>query len=242
MQERRHIVTGRVHGRGNRPHRAASAAPRQGHEQSSRGVLASPGGGRSAAAVTGLQKGGGHVAHTACCLRALRPASSRIAAGREPQVFLGFVDTDHPVRRAGRSVDGAAARLSRPSCQDVLRRLCRRIRPGLSTTLVARGKQSSRGLRRPAVLSTTGTAPQCSAGTTLAFTQTGSPVIHVCGRQFRDRFHAESHDRRDHRDSRVPARARTWRESAHQRGDHRTGRTPVRWPRLRPSWGRRQAG
>ena len=27
-------------------------------------------------------------------------------------------------------------------------------------------------------------APQCRAGTVLAFTQTGAPVIHVCGRLF----------------------------------------------------------
>jgi hypothetical protein len=33
-----------------------------------------------------------------------------------------------------------------------------------------------------------GAAPQCRAGTTLAFTQTGSRLIRVCGPQFRDRF------------------------------------------------------
>jgi hypothetical protein len=31
-------------------------------------------------------------------------------------------------------------------------------------------------------------APQCRAGTTLAFTQTGSPLIRICGLQFRYRF------------------------------------------------------
>ena len=36
--------------------------------------------------------------------------------------------------------------------------------------------------------SMTATAPQCVGGATLAFTQVGSRVIRVCGRQFRDRF------------------------------------------------------
>ena len=103
-------------------------------------------------------------------------------AGAEPQVLLGFVDSDRRFAVQG-TVDGAAARLSRPSCQDVLADFADESGQSLRTRLLARGNSPAEAFSALRFVDSH-SAPQCSAGTTLAFTQTGSRVIHVCGKQF----------------------------------------------------------
>ncbi len=103
----------------------------------------------------------------------------------ESQVLLGFVDSDRRFAVQG-AVDGAAARLSRPSCQDVLSDFADESGQSLRTTLLARGSSPAEAFSALRFIDSHA-APQCGAGTTLAFTQTGSPVIHVCGGQFRKR-------------------------------------------------------
>ena len=107
-------------------------------------------------------------------------------ADAQTPVLFGFVEGDiqFAVRRA---VEGAAARLARPSCQDLFADFTDAVGQRLSTTLAARGKSpvDAFGVLR---FVDDRAAPQCRAGTTLAFTQTGSPLIRVCGLQFRTRF------------------------------------------------------
>jgi hypothetical protein len=107
-------------------------------------------------------------------------------ASADTPVFLGFVDTSTRLA-VQRSVEGAATRLARPDCQDVFADFTDAAGQRLSTTLVARGKSPAEafGVLR---FFDDGAAPQCRAGTTLAFTQTGSPLIRLCGLQFRNRF------------------------------------------------------
>ena len=100
----------------------------------------------------------------------------------DAQVLLGFVDSDRRFAVQG-AVDGAAARLSRPSCQDVLADFADESGQSLRTRLLARGNSPEKAFSALRFVDSH-SAPQCSAGTTLAFTQTGSPVIHVCGRHF----------------------------------------------------------
>ena len=112
-----------------------------------------------------------------------------ILAGRvsaDTPVFLGFVDTSTRLA-VQRSVEGAVTRLARPGCQDVFADFTDSAGQRLSTTLVARGKGPAEafGVLR---FFDDGAAPQCRAGTTLAFTQPGSSLIRLCGLQFRNRF------------------------------------------------------
>jgi hypothetical protein len=100
----------------------------------------------------------------------------------EAQVLLGFVDSDRRFAVQG-AVDGAAARLSRPSCQEVLSDFTDESGRNLWTTPLASGRSPAEVFAALRFVNSRA-APQCSAGTTLAFTQTGSPVIHVCGQQF----------------------------------------------------------
>ena len=114
---------------------------------------------------------------------------SGILAGRadaQTPMLLGFTESD--IRLAvRRAVEGAAARLARPGCQDLFSDFTDEVGQRLSTTLAARGKSPTEafGVLR---FFDDGAAPQCRAGTTLAFTQTGSGLIRVCGRQFRKQF------------------------------------------------------
>jgi hypothetical protein len=107
-------------------------------------------------------------------------------ASADTPVFLGSVE---PSTRLAvqRSVEGAATRLARPGCQDVFADFTDAVGQRLSTTLVARGKSPAEafGVLR---FFDDSAAPQCRAGTTVAFTQTGSPFIRLCGLQFRDRL------------------------------------------------------
>ena len=100
----------------------------------------------------------------------------------ESQVLLGFVESDRRFAVQG-AVDGAAARLSRPSCQDVLADFADESGHTLGAKLLDRGSSPAEAFAALRFVDSR-TAPQCRAGSTLAFTQTGSLVIHVCGRQF----------------------------------------------------------
>jgi hypothetical protein len=107
-------------------------------------------------------------------------------AGAQTPVLLGFMDSD--IRLAvRRAVEGAAARLVRRGCQDLFADFTDEGGQRLSTTLAASGKSPTEAFSVLRFFDD-GAAPQCRAGTTLAFTQTGSRLIRVCGLQFRDRF------------------------------------------------------
>lgn len=107
-------------------------------------------------------------------------------ASAQTPVLFGFVegDTQFAVRRA---VEGAAARLARPACQDLFADFTDEHGRTLSTTLAASGRTPTDAFALLRFVDD-GAAPQCRAATTLAFTQTGSPLIRVCGLQFRSRF------------------------------------------------------
>lgn len=107
-------------------------------------------------------------------------------AGAQTSVLLGFMESD--VRLAvRRAVEGTAARLARPGCQDLFSDFTDEVGQPLSTTLAARGKSPTEAFGVLRFLDD-GAAPQCRAGTTLAFTQTGSQLIRICGPQFREQF------------------------------------------------------
>src|SRR5262245_4622886 len=103
----------------------------------------------------------------------------------DAQAFYAFVDsgTRFAVRGA---VEGAAARLSRPSCQAVLADFADESGGNLLTPLVASGRSPADAFATLQFVDHD-TAPQCATGKTLAFTQTGSQLIHVCGREFAKR-------------------------------------------------------
>src|SRR5262245_61638471 len=86
-----------------------------------------------------------------------------------------------------RAVEGAAARLAHPGCQDLFADFTDQGGQRLSTTLAA-GEKSATEAFSVLRFFDDGATPRCSAGTTLAFTQTGSRRIRVCGRPFRDQY------------------------------------------------------
>jgi hypothetical protein len=106
------------------------------------------------------------------------------AVAQTPVIF-GFTDTkiQLAVRRA---VEGAAVRLARPSCQEVLSDFTDQSGQRLSAKLQASGRSVAEafGLLR---FVDDRAALQCRRGPSAAFTLTGSRLIRVCGRQFRDR-------------------------------------------------------
>jgi hypothetical protein len=107
-------------------------------------------------------------------------------AGAHTPVLLGYMDSD--IRLAvRRAVEGAAARLARPGCQKLFADFTDEDGQRLSTTLAASGKSPTEAFSVLRFFDD-GEAPQCGAGTTLAFTQRGSRLIRVCGPQFRERF------------------------------------------------------
>jgi len=107
-------------------------------------------------------------------------------ASAQTPVLFGFLDSDSrlAVRRA---VEGAAARLARPGCQALFADFTDDGGQRLSTTLGASGRSPAEAFALLRFFDDR-EAPQCRAGTILAFTQTRSRLICVCGRQFRDRF------------------------------------------------------
>ena len=110
---------------------------------------------------------------------------SRTVSAQRP-VLLPFVDGDaaFAVRRAA---VGAAVRLARPACQEVLADFSAVSGERLATILGTRGVTPTEAFSRIRFADDS-TAPQCSAGTTLAFTQPGSTLIRICGLQFRTHF------------------------------------------------------
>src|SRR5215203_5241897 len=96
-------------------------------------------------------------------------------AKAEAQVLLGFVDSDARFAVQG-AVKGAAARLARPSCQRVLSDFVDESGLDLETRLLAGGRSPADAFAALRFVDGRA-APQCRAGTTLAFTQTGSPAI-----------------------------------------------------------------
>jgi hypothetical protein len=103
-----------------------------------------------------------------------------------PQVLLGYFDSDSRFA-VQRAIKGAAARLARPSCQDVLSDFADASNHTLRTTLRVKGRSPTEAFAALRFVDSHA-ALQCTAGTTLAFAQTGSPLIHVCGRQFIEGF------------------------------------------------------
>src|SRR4029434_5826713 len=120
-----------------RSHPAASPVPRQGHEGRFAAFSRDP-----VEAVrpppAGLQKEGAMWRCTAV-LCTLSVAFVGGQAETAPQVLLGFVDSDSRFAVQG-AVKGAAARLARPGCQDVLSDLADISGHPLGTTLLASGR------------------------------------------------------------------------------------------------------
>jgi hypothetical protein len=98
------------------------------------------------------------------------------------QVLNGFGDSDQRFAVRG-AVEGAADRLSRASCQAVLTDFADESGTNLLTPLIASGRSPGDAFATLRFVDDD-RAPQCSTGTILAFTQTGSQLIHVCARQF----------------------------------------------------------
>ena len=98
------------------------------------------------------------------------------------QVLLGFVDSNARFAVQG-AFEGAAARLSRQACQEVLADFADESGEDLRTRLLAKRKgpvDAFAALR----LVDSRRAPQCRTGATLAFTQIDSAVVHVCSAAF----------------------------------------------------------
>ena len=107
-------------------------------------------------------------------------------ADAQTPVLLGFVESD--VRLAvRRAVEGAAADLARPGCQELFSDFTNEVGQPLSTTLAARRQSPTEAFSLLRFIDDHA-APQCRAGTTLAFTQTSSRLIRVCGPQFKEQF------------------------------------------------------
>ena len=107
-------------------------------------------------------------------------------ASAQTPVLFGFLESDTRLA-VWRAVEGAAARLARPGCQALFADFTDEVGQRLSTTLEASGMSSAEAFALLRFFDDR-EAPQCRAGTTLAFTQTSSRLIRVCGRAFRDRF------------------------------------------------------
>src|SRR5262245_26351858 len=105
-------------------------------------------------------------------------------AGAQTPVLLGFDDmnTRFAVLRA---VEGATRRLARPGCQEVFSDFADEKGQALSTKLTALGTSPAEALDLLRFVDNR-RAPQCGGGARLAFTQTGSRLIHICGREFTD--------------------------------------------------------
>lgn len=127
-----------------------------------------------------------------CCYRVLACAAlvtallaGRASAAQTPEFFrFRDIETLVAVRLA---VEGATTRLARPGCQDLFADFADESGQRLSTKLVATEKRPADAFGSLRFLDDRG-APQCRGRGTLAFTQTGSWFIRVCGAQFRHAF------------------------------------------------------
>jgi hypothetical protein len=107
------------------------------------------------------------------------------ASAQTPGIY-GFRDIE--TRLAMRlAIEGAATRLARPGCQDVLAEFADESGQRLSTKLATSGQRpldAFGGLR----FLDDRLALRCRRGSTLAYTQTGASSILVCGDRFRLAF------------------------------------------------------
>jgi hypothetical protein len=113
-------------------------------------------------------------ARSALRQRSVQPTSKGSSA--EPPALLGFIDsgTRHAVQQ---SVDGAKRRLANPECQRVFSDYGFGV-PATADLATVRFFDDSNG-------------PPCARGSTLAFTQRGGRVVHVCGTQFKRRVQSD---------------------------------------------------
>ena len=118
-------------------------------------------------------------------LQAAEPAGRVLVASAQRPVLMGFLD-GYAQLAVWQAVEGAADRLGRLGCREVLSDFTDESGQRLETKLLASGRSPARALTALRFFDN-GAAPQCQNGTVMAFTHTGSQVIHVCGRQFRNR-------------------------------------------------------
>ena len=107
-------------------------------------------------------------------------------AGAQTSVLLRFEDMKSRFA-VSQALEGAATRLAHCDCHNVLSDFTDETGRSLSTKLAATGRTAVEefGLLR---FVDDRRAPQCRGGARLAFTQTGSHVIRVCGQHFTDWF------------------------------------------------------
>ena len=111
-----------------------------------------------------------------------------VRADAQAPVLIGF-DEGAARLAVRRAVEGAATRLARPGCRKVLSDFTDEAGQSLETKLLAGGRSPAQALTLLRYFDDR-TAPQCQAGTIMAFTHPGSHVIRVCGREFRNRSRA----------------------------------------------------
>lgn len=130
------------------------------------------------------------VALAVCLLTSAAPVASAPSPGstttdaRMARSVFFEAETEVYMRRA---IDGAAVRLSRPACQDVLADFTDASGEHLATTLAASGKNPAEAFALLRFYDDRD-APQCAGGSTLAFTEVGSGIVRVCGRRFKSRY------------------------------------------------------
>ena len=108
----------------------------------------------------------------------------------EEIIFLGFTDINSRLA-VQRAVEGAAERLARPGCQDVLNDFADQSGRPLGTRLAANGTSVADAFRSLRFYDDR-QARRCRTGTALAFTETGSLVIRFCGNRFAKSFSENS--------------------------------------------------
>jgi hypothetical protein len=103
-----------------------------------------------------------------------------------PTAISGFTDNT-ALRAMKQAITGAASRLGRAECAAVLADFGNESGQDLQTLLASSGKTLSDafGLLR---FIENGQEAQCRAPAVLAFTQRGSRLIRICGRQFKNGF------------------------------------------------------
>src|SRR5262245_42235276 len=107
-------------------------------------------------------------------------------AGAQTPVLFEFEDMKSRFA-VSQAFKGAATRLGRPRCQDVLSEFTDETGRSLSARLAATGSTPVEAFTSLRFLDDR-RAPQCRGGAKLAFTQTGSQLIRVCGQHFTEWF------------------------------------------------------
>jgi hypothetical protein len=107
-------------------------------------------------------------------------------AGAQPPVLLRFDDMKSRFA-VSQAFKGAATRLAHGDCHNVLADFTDATGRSLSTTLASTGRTAVEEFGSLRFVDDR-RAPQCRGGAKLAFTQTGSHLIRVCGQHFTDWF------------------------------------------------------